>query len=125
VAAQYPQQDPIAAMSASNGSAEIDQRLVWYACVFGAYLSGEITHRAQIDTCRYCGCETNRRHLPDRMEKAFAVLFEPTSSKHRVAYSRVQQTGLTAQEFETDGKEAAEPQQLRDDVSAHLWPSEK
>ena len=82
MAAQFPQQDPTAAMSASNGSAEIDQRLVWYACVFGAYLSGEITHRAQIGTCHYCGCErtgVTRSFLRVRQMKMLAAEEDTTT----------------------------------------------
>jgi hypothetical protein len=72
-------------MSASNGSAaEIDQRLVWYACVFGAYLSGEITHRAQIGTCHYCGCErtgVTRSFLRAHFKQTSSGVFPVTANR--------------------------------------------
>jgi hypothetical protein len=46
----------------------------------------------------------------------------PVRIHNRVAYSRAQQTGLTAQEFETDGKAADEIKQLNAYACIHLFP---
>lgn len=72
-------------------------------------------------------CPTQGREVHDTIEavKQLGAQIIPVRIHHRVAYSRAQQTGLTAQEFETDGKAAAELQQLWDYVSAYLWPSDK
>jgi chromosome partitioning protein len=72
-------------------------------------------------------CPTQGREVSDTIEavKQLGARIVPVKIHHRVAYSRAQQTGLTAQEFETDGKAAVELQQLWDYVSAHLWPTDK
>jgi chromosome partitioning protein len=72
-------------------------------------------------------CPTQGREVSDTIEavKQLGARIVPVKIHHRVAYSRAQQTGLTAQEFETDGKAAVELQQLWDYVSAHLWPADK
>jgi chromosome partitioning protein len=47
----------------------------------------------------------------------------PVRIHNRVAYSRAQQTGLTAQEFETDGKAAEEIKRLYEYTCMHLFTS--
>lgn len=60
----------------------------------------------------------------DAVEQLGAQL-APVRMHTRVAYSRAQQTGLVAQEFEPDGKAAYEIQQLWKFVCMHLYASEK
>jgi len=48
----------------------------------------------------------------------------PVRIHNRVAYSRAQQTGLTAQEFEEDGKAAEEIKQLYEYMCIHLFTNE-
>lgn len=48
----------------------------------------------------------------------------PIRLHNRVAYSRAQQTGLTAQEFEPDGKAAEEIKQIYDYTCMHLYADE-
>jgi chromosome partitioning protein len=72
-------------------------------------------------------CPTQGREIRDT-EEAVAQLgakMAPVRIHQRVAYSRAQQTGLTAQEFETDGKAANELQRLWKFVCIHLWPDER
>lgn len=57
-------------------------------------------------------------------EGAVKQLGAPVRIHNRVAYSRAQQTGLTAQEFETDGKAAEEIKQLYAYACIHLFPTE-
>jgi chromosome partitioning protein len=47
----------------------------------------------------------------------------PVRIHNRVAYARAQQTGLTAQEFEPDGKAAEEIKQLYAFACIHVFPS--
>lgn len=72
-------------------------------------------------------CPTQGREVRDTEEavEQLGAKMAPVKIHHRVAYSRAQQTGLTAQEFETDGKAASELQRLWKFVCMHLWPSEK
>jgi chromosome partitioning protein len=68
-------------------------------------------------------CPTQGREIADT-EEAIAQLgavLSPVRIHNRVAFSRAQQTGLTAQEFETDGKAAAEIKQLYDFTCMHLF----
>lgn len=51
-------------------------------------------------------------------------MLAPVRVHNRVAYSRAQQTGLTAQEFEPDGKAADEIRQLYSFVCMHLYADE-
>ena len=72
-------------------------------------------------------CPTQGREIRDTevAVEQLGAKMAPVRIHHRVAYSRAQQTGLTAQEFETDGKAANELQRLWKFVCIHLWPSEK
>lgn len=45
----------------------------------------------------------------------------PVRIHHRIAYPRAQQTGLTAQEFEPEGKVAHELQRLWQYVFTHVF----
>lgn len=56
----------------------------------------------------------------DAITQMGAVL-APVRIHNRVAYSRAQQTGLTAQEFEPGGKAAEEIKQLYDYTCIHLY----
>jgi hypothetical protein len=47
----------------------------------------------------------------------------PVRMHHRIAHPRAQQTGLTAQEFEPDGKAADEIQRLWVYARMNLWSS--
>jgi len=55
-------------------------------------------------------CPTQGREVPDTEEaiRQMGAQVAPVRIHNRVAYSRAQQTGLTALEFEPDGKAAAE-----------------
>jgi chromosome partitioning protein len=68
-------------------------------------------------------CPVQGREISDT-EDAIAQLgavLAPVRIHHRVAYSRAQQTGLTAQEFEPGGKAAAEIKHLYDYTCMHLF----
>jgi chromosome partitioning protein len=56
--------------------------------------------------------------------KQLGATLAPVRIHNRVAYSRAQQTGLTAQEFEADGKAAEEIKQLYSYTCMHLFTSE-
>lgn len=72
-------------------------------------------------------CPTQGREVSDTIEavKQLGAQIVPVKIHHRVAYSRAQQTGLTAQELETDGKAAAELKQLWEYVSSALWATDQ
>jgi chromosome partitioning protein len=72
-------------------------------------------------------CPTQGREVSDTIDavKQLGAQIVPVKIHHRVAYSRAQQTGLTAQELETDSKAAAELQRLWEYVSAALWTAEE
>jgi chromosome partitioning protein len=72
-------------------------------------------------------CPTQGREVRDTEDavEQLGARMAPVKIGQRVAYSRAQQTGLTAQEFETDGKAAYELQRLWKFVRMHLWPTEK
>lgn len=53
--------------------------------------------------------------------KQLGALLAPIRIHNRVAYSRAQQTGLTATEFEPGGKAALELQQLYEFLCMHLY----
>jgi chromosome partitioning protein len=52
---------------------------------------------------------------------SLAVAAERDGKHHRIAHPRAQQTGLTAQEFEPDGKAADEIQRLYMYACMNLW----
>jgi chromosome partitioning protein len=72
-------------------------------------------------------CPTQGREVRDTEDavEQLGARMAPVKIGQRVAYSRAQQTGLTAQEFETDGKAAHELQRLWKFVCMNLWPTEK
>src|SRR3712207_4928226 len=72
-------------------------------------------------------CPTQGREVRDTEDavEQLGARMAPVKIGQRVAYSRAQQTGLTAQEFETDGKAAYELQRLWKFVCMNLWPTEK
>ena len=53
--------------------------------------------------------------------KQLGAALAPVRIHNRVAYSRAQQTGLTAQEFEADGKAAEEVKRLYEYTCMHLF----
>jgi chromosome partitioning protein len=59
----------------------------------------------------------------DAIEQMGATL-APIRLHNRVAYSRAQQTGLTAQEFEPDGKAAEEIKRLYNYTCMHIYADE-
>jgi chromosome partitioning protein len=68
-------------------------------------------------------CPVQGREIADT-EDAIAQLgtsLAPVRIHNRVAYSRAQQTGLTAQEYEPGGKAAAEIKHLYDYTCMHLF----
>ena len=56
--------------------------------------------------------------------RQLGAMLAPVRIHNRVAYSRAQQTGLSAQEFEPDGKAADEIKQLYSFVCMHLYRDE-
>jgi chromosome partitioning protein len=72
-------------------------------------------------------CPIQGREIADT-EAAIRQLgadLSPVRIHNRVAYSRAQQTGLTAQEFEEDGKAAEEIKRLYEYVCIHLFTKEE
>jgi chromosome partitioning protein len=71
-------------------------------------------------------CPVQGREIADTegAVKQLGADLAPVRIHNRVAYSRAQQTGLTAQEFETDGKAAEEIKQLYAYACIHLFPTE-
>lgn len=67
-------------------------------------------------------CPTQGREIADTEDaiRQMGATLAPIRIHNRVAYSRAQQTGLTAQEFEPDGKAADEIKQLYAYVCIHL-----
>lgn len=55
--------------------------------------------------------------------RQLGAVIAPVRIHNRVAYSRAQQTGLTAQEFEPDGKAAEEIKHLYEYTCIHLFTS--
>ena len=68
-------------------------------------------------------CPTQGRELADTEDtiRQLGAMLAPIRFHNRVAYSRAQQTGLTAQELEPDGKAAEEIKQLYSYVCMHLF----
>jgi chromosome partitioning protein len=84
-----------------------------------------VRHYAKPSAVVLTFCPTQGRELADT-EAAIAQLgamLAPVRVHNRVAYSRAQQTGQTAQEFEPDGKAAEEIQQVYEFVCKHVYPS--
>jgi chromosome partitioning protein len=71
-------------------------------------------------------CPVQGREIADTegAVKQLGADLAPVRIHNRVAYSRAQQTGLTAQEFETDGKAAEEIKQLYAYACIRLFPTE-
>jgi chromosome partitioning protein len=67
-------------------------------------------------------CPVQGREIEDTETavKQLGAILAPVRIHNRVAYSRAQQTGLTAQEFEVDGKAAEEIKRLYDYTCMHL-----
>lgn len=68
-------------------------------------------------------CPIQGREIADTEAavKQLGAAIAPVRIHNRVAYSRAQQTGLTAQEFEPDGKAAEEIKQLYAYTCMHLF----
>lgn len=68
-------------------------------------------------------CPIQGREIADTESAVMALgaTIAPVRIHNRVAYSRAQQTGQTAQEFETDGKAADEIKQLYEYMCIHLF----
>jgi chromosome partitioning protein len=68
-------------------------------------------------------CPIHGREIADTESAvtALGATIAPVRIHNRVAYSRAQQTGQTAQEFETDGKAADEIKQLYEYMCIHLF----
>lgn len=71
-------------------------------------------------------CPIQGREAADTEEavRQLGAMLAPVRIHNRVAYSRAQQTGLTAQEFEPDGKAADEIKRLYLFVCMHLYRDE-
>lgn len=70
-------------------------------------------------------CPTQGREVADTEEaiRQLGAALAPVRIHNRVAYSRAQQTGLTAQELEPSGKAAEEIQRLYDYTCMHVFIS--
>jgi chromosome partitioning protein len=68
-------------------------------------------------------CPIQGRELADTEDtiRQLGAMLAPVRIHNRVAFSRAQQTGLTAQEFEPDGKAAEEIKHLYSYVCMHLF----
>jgi chromosome partitioning protein len=68
-------------------------------------------------------CPTQGREVADTENaiRQLGAILAPVRIHNRVAYSRAQQTGLTATEFEPDGKAALEIQRLYEFVCMHIY----
>jgi chromosome partitioning protein len=68
-------------------------------------------------------CPQQGREVGDTEEaiKALGAIMAPVKIHNRVAYSRAQQTGQTAQEYEPYGRASFELQHLWRYVRIHLW----
>lgn len=85
-----------------------------------------VRHYARPSAVVLTFCPTQGREIADT-EDAIAQLgavLAPVRIHNRIAYSRAQQTGLTAQEFEPDGKAAAEIKHLYDYTCMHLFTTD-
>lgn len=71
-------------------------------------------------------CPVQGKEVPDTEEavRRMGARLAPVRIHNRVAYSRAQQTGLTALEFEPDGKAADELRHLYKFVCMHLFTNE-
>lgn len=68
-------------------------------------------------------CPSQGKEITDTEDviRQLGALLAPVRIHNRVAYSRAQQTGLTAQEFEPDGKAAEEILRLYEYTCMHLY----
>jgi len=68
-------------------------------------------------------CPVQGREIADTEDavKQLGAQLAPVRIHHRVAYSRAQQTGLSAQEFEPDGKAAEEIKRLYQYTCMHVF----
>lgn len=71
-------------------------------------------------------CPIQGREIADTEDaiRQLGAELAPVRIHNRVAYSRAQQTGQTAQEFESDGKAAEEIKQLYAYACMHLFPTQ-
>lgn len=71
-------------------------------------------------------CPIQGRELADTEAaiKKLGATLVPVRIHNRVAYSRAQQTGMTAQEFEADGKAADEIKHLYDYTCMHVFEAQ-
>ncbi|CAH2606100.1 ParA family protein (plasmid) [Rhodovastum atsumiense] len=69
-------------------------------------------------------CPLQGREVVDTEEavRKLGAEVAPVRLHNRIAYSRAQQSGLTAMEYEPEGKAAAELRQLYEFVCMHVWP---
>lgn len=72
-------------------------------------------------------CPIQGREIADTEAavRQLGAAIAPVRIHNRVAYSRAQQTGLTAQEFEADGKAANEIKQLYEYTCIHIYLSKE
>jgi chromosome partitioning protein len=82
-----------------------------------------VTHYGRPSAVVLTFCPIQGREIADTEEavKQLGASIAPVRIHNRVAYSRAQQTGLTAQEFEPDGKAAEEIKQLYAYMCMHLF----
>jgi chromosome partitioning protein len=85
-----------------------------------------VRHYAKPSSVVLTFCPIQGRELADTEDavKQLGAMLTPVRIHSRIAYSRAQQTGLTAQELEPDGKAASEIKQLYLYVCMHLYPNE-
>ena len=71
-------------------------------------------------------CPVQGKEVPDTEAaiRQMGAALAPVRIHNRVAYSRAQQTGLTALEFEPDGKAAEEVKRLYEFVCMHIFVHE-
>jgi len=86
-----------------------------------------VKHYAKPSAVILTFCPVQGKELADT-EEAIAQLgapLAPVRIHNRIAFSRAQQTGLTAQEFEPDGKAAEEIKQLYEYMCMHVFTLEE
>lgn len=85
-----------------------------------------VRHYAKPSTVVLTFCPVQGREVADTEAavKQLGAMLSPVRIHNRVAYSRAQQTGLSAQEFEPDGKAADEIKQLYSFACMHLYTNE-
>ena len=85
-----------------------------------------VRHYAKPSSVVLTFCPIQGREVADTegAVKELGAILAPVRIHNRVAYSRAQQTGLSAQEFEPEGKAADEIKQLYSFVCMHLYTGE-